>query len=1320
MIASRLPLILLLMLPLLTLSALPERFVFRTTVTGSPASFELVSGTASQAWPERLKQGDRLLVIRHGATVSLLQNGHLVGDLPAAGLTEIRPGGKVETGRLQRSGAIVFGDDFMRSDNDLGLWTAASGDWRLDTIPNPTWSANAFRLRADGDGLLSAGYWFWHDIAIRAALRPSAESQGAGIALGIGGEQGLLWRWRAPDHLELVQLDGNRETVLHSVRRAYDPTQWNEWCLLVSGQRALAYLDDELIAEVKLDMVPIGKVGLWSLGGERAVFDDVAVHSLPPELPPATDGPAMARAIFGPDRVVVPQRMATDSYMLGWSTQQIDWNEWERRGDRHWCDFVGVLGDQWELTWDTPPPKAELRLRDTDGQTVTLSLDVQTLSLQDNEHEPSTIPRPDGPLTWRREGDRLTLSNGGETLVTVPQLALGMSRLSLGVSNPKTVTLPAMASPSIHDYTFYTAPVDWRVASGTWEITSRWTCTPDWSWFGGVGDQAAAIWSKKTFTGDQVAEFYSAVMMTYGNHGADMPFGYRRRGELNVTICGDGRDLSSGYTLMFGGYDNSRTCLWRGDRIVAERDDRLYPMKKGRHLHKSWFNVRLEKRGSRIIAYVDDEPVLEYDDPNPLPGGQVAFWTWDSGIMVPRARVFGNGKVTPAAEAPAIRQPVHSTQQDGVRTFTNLQTGGTLRTPLTEAPINVREQGRLRFACKLPPAAKLHLYLRANGHNFYLAMTAPETDQRIQEGATLAGISVAAKSNTGRTQRPLRLGALQVAADNSWQTIDVDLAELLQPWFPAGEAITIQDLYLGNWSNQDYLMCGFGGNTYGLSWQVKDVSFAPSTAPTSPPLAGEWRVASEDPLRLVPGSNDVLTIGAGPSGGRLILLDHVVDTVRFPRLTLDYRSDTPLQLAVRKQGEWRELPAELKPGKDWQSISRSLHDIKSHIPFIDAVALIIAEDTATPLREIQLRGQHLEPGELEADTQPPVLSSCVPEDGAITAASNLRVRLEEEGSGIDIGSLRLTIGETQLTLADPSMNYNAYAGLLEVPLPYLPADGESVRCRLEAADRTGNAMTPATWSWTMRYADDRLAPDAPYVAYIPSQRLVWDSFETDLGEWQPRRGGWAIASTQTAATGTHSCEVHGFSTFARYTPFNAQMFPIVQLDYRFQPSTACNIAFMVNNHNFELQLDKRRNKYQLIGELEGIKTDDKWHRLSFDLLELFADYLVEGEPLLVQEISIIRNRRQPDGAWLDNFVLASRQETAPQFEWSVPADMTGIRGYSIAFDQNAYTQPDTTINTTDTAWQTEAVEPGTWYLHVRACDGAGNWSTTSRAEVSIP
>src|SRR5574341_212372 len=60
--------------------------------------------------------------------------------------------------------------------------------------------------------------------------------------------------------------------------------------------------------------------------------------------------------------------------------------------------------------------------------------------------------------------------------------------------------------------------------------------------------------------------------------------------------------------------------------------------------------------------------------------------------------------------------------------------------------------------------------------------------------------------------------------------------------------------------------------------------------------------------------------------------------------------------------------------------------------------------------------------------------------------------------------------------------------------------------------------------------------------------------------------------------------------------------------------------------------------------------------------------------------------------------------------WTPPSG--GASGYGVVLDTNPTTTPGTTVTTTETTYSTTVGE-GTWYLHVRAKDLAGNWGGTA-------
>jgi hypothetical protein len=158
----------------------------------------------------------------------------------------------------------------------------------------------------------------------------------------------------------------------------------------------------------------------------------------------------------------------------------------------------------------------------------------------------------------------------------------------------------------------------------------------------------AAIWNKRLFEGDFSLEFSAAFKMKPGSGGS-----YEDAADLNATVCADGRDLTSGYSFLLGGKNNSGTYIARQNRIVAE-----CPIRIPRQLiHRRWFNIQVQKRGNHLTYWIDRRKVLEYVDPEPLTGPYLALWTRNNGFMVTRVRVSSlSGKLleTPDPARPSV------------------------------------------------------------------------------------------------------------------------------------------------------------------------------------------------------------------------------------------------------------------------------------------------------------------------------------------------------------------------------------------------------------------------------------------------------------------------------------------------------------------------------------------------------------------------------------------------------------------------------------------------------------------------------------------
>jgi hypothetical protein len=77
---------------------------------------------------------------------------------------------------------------------------------------------------------------------------------------------------------------------------------------------------------------------------------------------------------------------------------------------------------------------------------------------------------------------------------------------------------------------------------------------------------------------------------------------------------------------------------------------------------------------------------------------------------------------------------------------------------------------------------------------------------------------------------------------------------------------------------------------------------------------------------------------------------------------------------------------------------------------------------------------------------------------------------------------------------------------------------------------------------------------------------------------------------------------------------------------------------------------------------------------------------------------------------------AAYQSGAFSASWTAPAG--GASGYSVVLDASPATVPGTTVTTTGTT-HSATVADGTWYLHVRPKDDAGNWGTTAHFRFTV-
>jgi hypothetical protein len=191
-----------------------------------------------------------------------------------------------------------------------------------------------------------------------------------------------------------------------------------------------------------------------------------------------------------------------------------------------------------------------------------------------------------------------------------------------------------LESPNVRTDTFAEAPSNWLAQLGTWEVTSRWTCSPGWTWLSGVAPDFAVTQSKWETQGDVFLDAYLAPKMM------NTPAGRKEvLQEIRLGICGQPGFLNSGYFFLIGAKSGTWTALQRNGVVVAETSD----LRIGQGaLHNNWFRFGVLKQGAKVTLLYEGQPVLSYTDPDPLPGGRISLGAYDNGIMIPRVTVYAD------------------------------------------------------------------------------------------------------------------------------------------------------------------------------------------------------------------------------------------------------------------------------------------------------------------------------------------------------------------------------------------------------------------------------------------------------------------------------------------------------------------------------------------------------------------------------------------------------------------------------------------------------------------------------------------------------
>lgn len=282
-----------------------DQTFYELVLTAREAQFSKVSRGARQPLgkPGQIDLGPagskhHLTVQRGQWSMALIFDGRVVARGYDAELQEGRvgllaQGCTPEEAFVQPTAEIIMTDDFMRTGDEANPWTVVSGNWQYKPLreedvesEDPTRSANAFSYQGSTEAepaIVVNDAWFWSDY--RLSLRVKSEGSTIGAIFHYQDEQNYsLLRWTAVNSPEgglrqLINVIGGERTVLAEKGGGFVPGLWYELEVAASQGLVYSYFDGVPSVAARTDAFGQGSVGLYVESGPGAFFDDVWVVS---------------------------------------------------------------------------------------------------------------------------------------------------------------------------------------------------------------------------------------------------------------------------------------------------------------------------------------------------------------------------------------------------------------------------------------------------------------------------------------------------------------------------------------------------------------------------------------------------------------------------------------------------------------------------------------------------------------------------------------------------------------------------------------------------------------------------------------------------------------------------------------------------------------------------------------------------------------------------------------------------------------------------------------------------------------------------------
>ncbi|MDP7250316.1 MAG: hypothetical protein QGF00_12000 [Planctomycetota bacterium] len=990
-------------------------------------------------------------------------------------------------------------------------------------------------------------------------------------------------------------------------------------------------------------------------------------------------------------------------------------------------------------------------------------LTLQQLKEKDEEGEEVVIPNE---LKFVREHRFIVVRVDGEQ-VMVWSDASPLHGRCLAMSHDGSLDFEnvRVQREQVKDYLFEKATTDWQ-RQGTWEVTNRFSCDPRWSHMNGRSKGLAALWNKHDFEGDLTVEFYAGMRMRQADMRVGIGWHYPRIGDINLSLCGDGRNVFSGYSMVHSAWDRrwseQHTRIYRGEEVVAETDREFMPSGRkgrpslrpipvdwdpgGRAIHGAWYYIKVRRTGNRIYWFFDNVPVLSFEDPDPPTGNRLALWTQGNSIVIARAKIVCAERPGPAITRidPETLKPM--IEEDDFEKATKLASNESPRFRIYSdaqpylscdfeqsfhgwKQADAEQSAFLTLDTKIKAAGRSSLKLTNTqiGGDFGAEIPADELNLlRVSELSFDYRIPEGVKTNlyfrlrhdphtryfvrlTGDdySQRSLMMiHDFQAAQDSEWHRASIDISKALKKAVPWIDEAIVESMQIGNF-HDSYMQTGVGGNPAGLSYHLDNFQMI-GTGPGPVEFAFE-------PAK----------------GAEITKFKWVIDK-RASTSAAKSRSATeatiqPVEVPTTTARNWRLLRKALKAVKKEQKKGA-----------LETRHLALTGDIELEPGEYYVHVSALDKGDKWTDSvhsrlsvQPPLaIESVVPADGQRWGLNPIRVSFSEVTAVPRLSSIQLSVNSNLIELSKEDLTYHADKRELTLNLNRTGLafeDGEQVEFTLEFSEFAEEAPSHKhSWQYTVDIKQDRSAPGLVTIVGRPLDLSFEDSLEKLL-PYSAEYGAELSLDETTAASGKRSLKMvnavcgsySGFYTTFESTPLG--QYPILSFDYRtdgyhrldFMLSTTAGKQY-IGFTDLE-DYGRSSSSFEKAQQVQ-VKPDGRWHHAEIDLRRL-PPPSTKGKAPTTNALSSLyladfSHRSNIAGAFthLDNLSLIPivSSKAGVSLGWTA-ADLSGISGYAVKWSDKPFDEPDRRKIVVENERVFKSSGESDRYLHISARDKAGNW-----------